>query len=108
MESFHHLYSPMSLNIFEDSCVEILFSLLLYGCFSRFSKQNKPNINQYTYLPFGAGPRNCLGMRFALVTVKLALVEVLQNYSFSVCEETEVIILKLPTVVDMVYMIDFT
>nr|QQL94722.1 cytochrome P450 3a40 [Lateolabrax maculatus] len=56
----------------------------------RFSKQNKQNINQYTYLPFGAGPRNCLGMRFALVTVKLALVEVLQNYSFSVCEETEI------------------
>ncbi|XP_036968051.1 cytochrome P450 3A30-like isoform X1 [Acanthopagrus latus] len=56
----------------------------------RFSKQNKQNINQYTYLPFGLGPRNCIGMRFALVMVKLALVEVLQNYSFSVCEETEI------------------
>ncbi|XP_070768650.1 cytochrome P450 3A30-like [Enoplosus armatus] len=56
----------------------------------RFSKQNKQNINPYTYLPFGIGPRNCLGMRFALVMVKLALVEVLQNYSFLVCEETEI------------------
>uniref|UniRef100_A0A671U5U3 Cytochrome P450, family 3, subfamily A, polypeptide 65 n=1 Tax=Sparus aurata TaxID=8175 RepID=A0A671U5U3_SPAAU len=56
----------------------------------RFSKQNKQNINQYTYLPFGFGPRNCIGMRFALVMLKLALVEVLQNYSFSVCEETEI------------------
>uniref|UniRef100_A0A671U1H1 unspecific monooxygenase n=1 Tax=Sparus aurata TaxID=8175 RepID=A0A671U1H1_SPAAU len=56
----------------------------------RFSKQNKQNINQYTYLPFGFGPRNCIGMCFALVMVKLALVEVLQNYSFSVCEETEI------------------
>uniref|UniRef100_A0AAQ4S9R8 unspecific monooxygenase n=1 Tax=Gasterosteus aculeatus aculeatus TaxID=481459 RepID=A0AAQ4S9R8_GASAC len=56
----------------------------------RFSKQNKRSINPYTYLPFGTGPRNCLGMRFALVLVKLALVEVLQNYSFSVCGETEI------------------
>ncbi|XP_074485762.1 cytochrome P450 3A30-like [Sebastes fasciatus] len=56
----------------------------------RFSKQNKQSINPYTYLPFGLGPRNCLGMRFALMMVKLALVEVLQNYSFSVCEETEI------------------
>ncbi|XP_041790274.1 cytochrome P450 3A30-like [Chelmon rostratus] len=56
----------------------------------RFSKQNKQSINPYTYLPFGIGPRNCLGMRFALVLIKLALVEVLQNYSFSVCEETEI------------------
>lgn len=56
----------------------------------RFSKQNKQSINPYTYLPFGAGPRNCLGMRFAQLMVKLALVETLQNYSFSVCEETEI------------------
>ncbi|XP_031719083.1 cytochrome P450 3A30 isoform X1 [Anarrhichthys ocellatus] len=56
----------------------------------RFSTQNKQSINPYTYLPFGYGPRNCLGMRFALVLVKLALVEVLQNYSFSVCGETEI------------------
>ncbi|XP_033478797.1 cytochrome P450 3A30-like [Epinephelus lanceolatus] len=56
----------------------------------RFSKQSKQSINPYTYLPFGIGPRNCLGMRFALMMVKLALVEVLQNYSFSICEETEI------------------
>ncbi|XP_040891278.1 cytochrome P450 3A30-like [Toxotes jaculatrix] len=56
----------------------------------RFSKQNKENIDPYTYMPFGAGPRNCIGMRFALVMMKLALVEILQRYSFSVCKETEI------------------
>ncbi|XP_028315721.1 cytochrome P450 3A40-like isoform X2 [Gouania willdenowi] len=56
----------------------------------RFSKENKQSINPYTYLPFGIGPRNCLGMRFAMALVKLALVEVLQTYSFEVCQETEI------------------
>ncbi|XP_061575638.1 cytochrome P450 3A30-like [Cololabis saira] len=56
----------------------------------RFSKENKQHIQPYTYLPFGVGPRNCLGMRLALVVIKLALVEVLQEYSFLACDETEI------------------
>ncbi|KAM9769235.1 cytochrome P450 3A40 [Menidia menidia] len=56
----------------------------------RFSKENKETIDQYTYMPFGAGPRNCIGMRFALVMMKLAVVDVLQRFSFSVCKETEI------------------
>ncbi|MED6242424.1 hypothetical protein ATANTOWER_004499 [Ataeniobius toweri] len=56
----------------------------------RFSKKNKDNIDAYTYMPFGSGPRNCIGMRFALLVMKLAVVEILQQYSFSVCKETEI------------------
>ncbi|XP_013866851.1 cytochrome P450 3A30 [Austrofundulus limnaeus] len=56
----------------------------------RFSKENKDKIDPYLYMPFGAGPRNCIGMRFALVMMKLAVVEILQRYSFSVCKETEI------------------
>nr|QDK54778.1 cytochrome P450 family 3 subfamily A [Mugil incilis] len=56
----------------------------------RFSKANKESLDPYTYMPFGAGPRNCIGMRFALVMIKLAVVEILQRYSFSVCKETEI------------------
>uniref|UniRef100_A0A8P0PEN0 Cytochrome P450 3A n=1 Tax=Canis lupus familiaris TaxID=9615 RepID=A0A8P0PEN0_CANLF len=57
---------------------------------SRFSKKNKDSINPYTYLPFGTGPRNCLGMRFAIMNMKLALIKVLQNFSFKPCKETQI------------------
>ncbi|XP_045848583.1 cytochrome P450 3A12-like isoform X2 [Meles meles] len=56
----------------------------------RFSKKNKDSINPYTYLPFGTGPRNCIGMRFATTSMKLALVKVLQNFSFKPCKETQI------------------
>ncbi|XP_031667470.1 cytochrome P450 3A27-like isoform X2 [Oncorhynchus kisutch] len=56
----------------------------------RFSKENKESIDPYTYMPFGAGPRNCIGMRFALIMIKLAMVEILQSFTFSICDETEI------------------
>ncbi|XP_062999710.1 cytochrome P450 3A24-like [Elgaria multicarinata webbii] len=54
----------------------------------RFSKANKESINPYVFLPFGAGPRNCIGMRFALMVVKMVVVLLLQNFSFRTCKDT--------------------
>ncbi|XP_054445811.1 cytochrome P450 3A12-like [Pteronotus mesoamericanus] len=56
----------------------------------RFSKMNKDSINPYIYMPFGNGPRNCIGMRFALMNMKLAVIRVLQNFSFKTCKETQI------------------
>ncbi|NWH58597.1 CP3AC protein, partial [Geococcyx californianus] len=56
----------------------------------RFSKENKESMDPYTFLPFGAGPRNCIGMRFALLIVKVAVVVLLQNFSFRTCKETPI------------------
>nr|XP_048289398.1 cytochrome P450 3A11-like isoform X2 [Myodes glareolus]XP_048289400.1 cytochrome P450 3A11-like isoform X2 [Myodes glareolus] len=56
----------------------------------RFSKENKSSINPYVYMPFGNGPRNCIGMRFALMNMKLALTKILQNFSFQSCKETQI------------------
>ena len=42
------------------------------------------------WIPFGAGPRNCIGMRFALMEAKMALVNILGDFTFEQCQETEV------------------
>ncbi|NXY16006.1 CP3A9 protein, partial [Atrichornis clamosus] len=56
----------------------------------RFSKENKESMDPYTYLPFGAGPRNCIGMRFALLTLKVAIASLLQHFTFQTCKETQI------------------
>uniref|UniRef100_A0A1S4L1H1 Cytochrome P450, putative n=1 Tax=Ixodes scapularis TaxID=6945 RepID=A0A1S4L1H1_IXOSC len=57
---------------------------------SRFSDENIDSIRPYTYLPFGAGPRNCLGMRFALEAVKLSLLHSVHSVQFVRTENTQV------------------
>ncbi|XP_071514189.1 cytochrome P450 3A24-like isoform X1 [Panulirus ornatus] len=56
----------------------------------RFSQENKANRAQMAYLPFGSGPRNCIGMRFALMEAKVAAVYLLQEFAFLPCKKTQV------------------
>ncbi|KAF4519366.1 hypothetical protein B566_EDAN011372 [Ephemera danica] len=56
----------------------------------RFSKENKKNIRPYTYLPFGSGPHNCLGMRLALLEVKLCICYILDACELKVSAKTQV------------------
>lgn len=57
---------------------------------SRFTPEAKARRHPFVYLPFGAGPRNCVGMRLAQLEIKMALVRVFRRFSVVACSETKV------------------
>lgn len=56
----------------------------------RFSDENKDNIVPYTFLPFGAGPRNCIGSRFAILEAKALLYHLLLNFEIVSTAKTQI------------------
>lgn len=54
----------------------------------RFSPENREKIVPYSYMPFGEGPRNCIGLRFGKMQALVGLVMLLKNYEF--CLESKI------------------
>nr|XP_046472608.1 cytochrome P450 6A1-like isoform X1 [Neodiprion pinetum] len=56
----------------------------------RFTDDMRQARHPMTYLPFGDGPRNCIGARFAVYQTKLGLIKVLSNFKVDVCDKTHI------------------
>ncbi|XP_070210563.1 putative cytochrome P450 CYP13A4 [Littorina saxatilis] len=49
---------------------------------TRFSPENKAERHGMSWMPFGAGPRMCVGLRFAVVQMKITMCKLLRQYAF--------------------------
>jgi cytochrome P450 len=56
---------------------------------TRFSPENETAISRYQYMPFGAGPRVCIGMPFAMMEAAVILATFLRSARFALARDTE-------------------
>lgn len=73
----------------------IIYHSYVFMFICRFSQEAKQQRSPYCFLPFGTGPRSCIGMRFALMEAKMALVHILKRFKFERSAETEVSVLNV-------------
>ena len=50
----------------------------------------EPSYPKFAYLPFGEGPRHCIGKRLALLILKMSLITMLKEFQFRKTTKTEV------------------
>ncbi|XP_068208781.1 cytochrome P450 3A6-like [Palaemon carinicauda] len=55
----------------------------------RFHPDRKKDIHPAAFMPFGLGPRQCMGTRFAMMEVKLAVSRLVMRFQLEVCPLTE-------------------
>lgn len=64
-----------------------MYNLLL---FCRFSAENKAKMKPCQFMPFGFGPRICIGKRLAITEMKIALTKLLREFIIMKCDKTKV------------------
>lgn len=55
---------------------------------SRFSPEEVNKRPSMSFLPFGDGPRNCVGMRFGLIQTKLGIATMIRNFELKLHQNT--------------------
>lgn len=53
----------------------------------RFNPYNVGKVNPFSYIPFSAGGRNCIGQKFAMLDLKASVAKVIMNFRLSTKHE---------------------
>lgn len=56
----------------------------------RFAPERVHERPHETFLSFGVGPRNCIGLRFGMMQARVGLAKLLQNFEISTCARSVV------------------
>nr|AZR39453.1 cytochrome P450 [Agasicles hygrophila] len=55
----------------------------------RFLEKNANSFNKYTFMPFGEGPRSCIGQRFGLTQIKVGIANIINNFKLTFNAKTK-------------------
>ncbi|KAK4887308.1 hypothetical protein RN001_003579 [Aquatica leii] len=56
----------------------------------RFNETNRTKRHPFSFIPFGGGPRTCIGNRYAMFVCKLLLMKIVHNFEIVPCEKTQI------------------
>lgn len=64
---------------------------------SRFEKDKIKSRPSYAYMPFGGGPRLCIGNNFAMMEMQLILIRMIQRYEIKLLDQPAIEMMPLVT-----------
>ena len=63
----------------------------------RFTKENIRNRNKFAHMPFGVGPRMCIGRNFALLEIQMLILKMLERYKLDLVPNQKIELLPAIT-----------